>query len=125
MVGFGDRLIVICYFEEENDWWVLKYLKKLICSIIIIVVWYFNLVFFVVGFIDVYVCVLFSFIKGVDVRLEFIVWGERLFFNIICGEYLNNLVGWIYFVVFFFSGDVFVFVVYDSSIIVVYLNVFE
>lgn len=27
-VGSSDRIIAVCYYEEENDWWVSKHLKK-------------------------------------------------------------------------------------------------
>ena len=48
------------------------------------------------------------------------VWGERLPFNTVCGEYLNNSAGWVHSVSFSPSGDSLAFAAHDSSITVVY-----
>ncbi|KAK4168560.1 putative actin-related protein 2/3 complex subunit 1A [Cladorrhinum sp. PSN259] len=119
-VGSGDRLIAICYFEEENDWWVSKHLKKPIRSTITTVGWHPNSVLLAAGSTDAHARVLSSFIKGVDARPEPTAWGERLPFNTICGEYLNNSAGWIHSVAFSPSGDALAFAAHDSSITVVY-----
>lgn len=63
-----------------------------------------------------------SFIKGVDERPEPGVWGERLPFNTVCGEYLNNSAGWVHAVAFSPSGDALAFAAHDSSVTVVYPN---
>ncbi|KAK4199146.1 putative actin-related protein 2/3 complex subunit 1A [Triangularia verruculosa] len=119
-VGSGDRLIAICYFEEENDWWVSKHLKKPIRSTITTVAWHPNSVLLAAGSTDAHARVLSSFIKGVDARPEPTAWGERLPFNTICGEYLNNSAGWIHSVAFSPSGDALAFAAHDSSVTVVY-----
>lgn len=69
---------------------------------------------------DAHARVYSSFIKGVDERPEPGVWGERLPFNTICGEYLNNTAGWVSSVAFSPSGDALAFAARDSSITVVY-----
>ena len=61
-----------------------------------------------------------SFIKGVDERPESSVWGERLPFNTVCGEYLNNSAGWVHSVAFSPSGNALAFAAHDSSVTVVY-----
>jgi actin related protein 2/3 complex subunit 1A/1B len=61
-----------------------------------------------------------SFIKGVDARPEPSPWGERLPFNTVCGEFLNNTAGWVHSVAFSPSGDALAFAAHDSSITVVY-----
>jgi actin related protein 2/3 complex, subunit 1A/1B len=119
-VGSGDRVIAICYFEEENDWWVSKHLKKPIRSTITTVAWHPNSVLLAAGSTDAHARVFSSFIKGVDQRPEPGVWGERLPFNTVCGEYLNNSAGWVHSVSFSPSGDVLAFASHDSSITVVY-----
>lgn len=43
-------------------------------------------------------------------RFELIVWGERLLFGIICGEFIFFDGGWVYSVVFLFFGNIFVYV---------------
>jgi actin related protein 2/3 complex, subunit 1A/1B len=119
-VGSGDRVIAICYFEEENDWWVSKHLKKPIRSTITTVSWHPNSVLLAAGSTDAHARVFSSFVKGVDARPEPSVWGERLPFNTVCGEYLNNSAGWVHSVAFSPSGDALAFAAHDSSITVVY-----
>ncbi|TLS29397.1 hypothetical protein PpBr36_00162 [Pyricularia pennisetigena] len=119
-VGSGDRVIAICYFEEENDWWVSKHLKKPIRSTITTVAWHPNSVLLAAGSTDAHARVLSSFIKGVDTKPEPTGWGERLPFNTVCGEYLNNSAGWVHAVAFSPSGEALAFAAHDSSITVVY-----
>jgi actin related protein 2/3 complex, subunit 1A/1B len=119
-VGSGARLIPICYFEEENNWWVSKHLKKPIRSTITTVSWHPNSVLVAAGSTDGHARVLSSFIKGVDERPEPTVWGERLPFNTVCGEYLNNTAGWVHSVAFSPSGEALAFAAHDSSVTVVY-----
>ena len=119
-VGSGDRVIAICYFEEENDWWVSKHLKKPIRSTITTVAWHPNSVLLAAGSTDAHARVFSTFIKGIDSRPAPGVWGERLPFNTVCGEFLNNSAGWVHSVSFSPSGDVLAFAAHDSSITVVY-----
>jgi actin related protein 2/3 complex subunit 1A/1B len=119
-VGSGDRLIAVCYFEEENDWWVSKHLKKPIRSTVTTLAWHPNSVLLAAGSTDAHARVFSSFIKGVDARPEPTAWGERLPFNTVCGEYMNNSAGWIHSVAFSPSGDALAFAAHDSSITVVY-----
>ncbi|KAJ4421397.1 ARP2/3 actin-organizing complex subunit Sop2 [Gnomoniopsis sp. IMI 355080] len=119
-VGSGDRVIAISYFEEENDWWVSKHLKKPIRSTITSVAWHPNSVLLAAGSTDAHARVFSSFIKSVDARPEPSAWGERLPFNTVCGEFLNNSAGWVHSVAFSPSGDALAFASHDSSITVVY-----
>ncbi|KAF4983264.1 hypothetical protein FZEAL_1302 [Fusarium zealandicum] len=119
-VGSGDRVIAVCYFEEENDWWVSKHLKKPIRSTITSVAWHPNSVLLAAGSTDAHARVFSSFIKGMDARPAPGVWGERLPFNTVCGEFLNNSAGWVHSVAFSPSGESLAFAAHDSSITVVY-----
>ncbi|KAL4868762.1 hypothetical protein BDV12DRAFT_185651 [Aspergillus spectabilis] len=119
-VGSGARVIAVCYFEEENDWWISKHLKKPIRSTITTLAWHPNSVLLAAGSTDSHARVFSSFIKGVDTRPEPSAWGERLPFNTICGEYLNDSAGWIHGVCFSPSGDALAFTGHDSSVTVVY-----
>ncbi|KAK4985759.1 ARP2/3 actin-organizing complex subunit Sop2 [Elasticomyces elasticus] len=119
-VGSGARLIAICYFESENDWWVSKHLKKPIRSTITSIAWHPNSVLLAGGSTDGHARVWSSFVKGVDERPEASVWGERLPFNTVCGEYLNGTAGWVHGCAFSPSGDALAFCAHDSSITVVY-----
>ncbi|KAI9809823.1 MAG: hypothetical protein M1825_000256 [Sarcosagium campestre] len=119
-VGSGARVIAICYFEEDNDWWVSKHIKKPIRSTITTVSWHPNSVLLAAGSTDSHARVFSGFVKGVDERPEPSVWGERLPFGTVCGEYLNNSAGWITGTAFSPSGDALAFTARDSSITVVY-----
>lgn len=119
-MGSGARVIAVCYFEEENDWWVSKHLKKPIRSTVTTLAWHPNSVLLAAGSTDSHARVFSGFIKGVDERPEASVWGERLPFNTVCGEYLNDSAGWIHAVSFSPSGDALAFAAHDSSITVVY-----
>lgn len=72
------------------------------------------------GSTDGHARVLSSFVKGVDERPEASIWGERLPFGTVCGEYLNGTAGWVHSVAFSPSGDVLAFAGHDASLTVVY-----
>lgn len=97
-----------------------KHLKKPIRSTITTVAWHPNSVLLAAGSTDGHARVLSSFIKGVDARPEPSAWGERLPFNTVCGEFLNNTAGWIHSVAFSPSGNALAFAAHDSSLTVVY-----
>lgn len=119
-VGSGARIIAICYFEEENDWWVSKHLRKPLRSTVTSVAWHPNSVLLAAGSTDGHARVFSSFVKDVDQRPGPGVWGERLPFNTLCGEYLNPTAGWIHDVSFSPSGEALAFCAHDSSVTVVY-----
>ncbi|KAF2644229.1 actin-related protein-like protein 2/3 complex subunit 1A [Massarina eburnea CBS 473.64] len=119
-VGSGARLIPVCYFEEEDNWWVSKHIKKPIRSTITSVAWHPNSVLLAAGSTDGHARVLSAFVKGVDERPEPSPWGERLPFNTVCGEFLNNTAGWVHSVAFSPSGNALAFASHDSNLTVVY-----
>lgn len=119
-VGSGARTVAVCYFEEENDWWVSKHIKKPIRSTVTCVGWHPNSVLLAGGSTDGHARVFSSFIKGMDARPEATAWGERLPFNTVCGEFLNNTAGWVHSVAFSPSGNALAFAAHDSSVTVVY-----
>lgn len=97
-----------------------KHLKKPIRSTITSVAWHPNSVLLAAGSTDAHARVFSSFIKGVDKRPDPSAWGERLPFNTVCGEFLNNSAGWVHSVSFSPSGNSLAFAAHDSSITVVY-----
>jgi actin related protein 2/3 complex subunit 1A/1B len=99
---------------------VSKHIKKPIRSTITTVAWHPNSVLLAAGSTDGHARVFSSFVKGVDERPEASPWGERLPFNTVCGEFLNNTAGWIHSVAFSPSGNALAFAGHDSSITVVY-----
>ncbi|KAF9507731.1 hypothetical protein BS47DRAFT_1377844 [Hydnum rufescens UP504] len=115
-VASGDRAIAICSFDSENDWWVSKLLKKPIRSTVLSVDWHPNNVLLAAGSADNKARVLSAYIKDVDKRPTPTVWGDKLPFNTVCGEYGNPTGGWVHSVGFSPSGDVLAFASHDSSI---------
>jgi actin related protein 2/3 complex subunit 1A/1B len=119
-VASGARAIAICSFDPENNWWVARQLKKPIRSTVLSVDWHPNNVLLAAGSADMKARVFSAYIKDVDKRPSPTIWGEKLPFNTICGEYTSPAGGWVHAVGFSPSGDVLAFASHDSSISIVY-----
>lgn len=119
-VGSGARTIAVCYFENENDWWISKHIKKPIRSTILSVDWHPNSVLLAAGSTDGHARVFSGFIKDVDEKPNPTVWGERLPFQTLCGDFTDASGGWVHDVSFSPSGNSLAFVTHDSSIVVAY-----
>jgi len=119
-VASGDRAIAICSFDVENDWWVAKHLKKPIRSTVLSIDWHPNNILLAAGSADNKARVLSAYIKDIDKRPPPTVWGEKLPFNTLCGEFTSPSGGWVHSVGFSPSGDALAFASHDSSITVVY-----
>lgn len=128
--AFADvlhRAIAVCSFDAENNWWVARQLKKPIRSTVLSVDWHPNNVLLAAGSADMKARVLSAYIKDVDKRLVLhrggytrmtetlstrpaaTIWGEKLPFNTVCGEYASPAGGWVHAVSFSPSGDVLAF----------------
>ncbi|KAH7929683.1 WD40 repeat-like protein [Leucogyrophana mollusca] len=119
-VASGARAIAICSFDPENNWWVARQLKKPIRSTVLSVDWHPNNVLLAAGSADMKARVFSAYIKDVDKRPSPTVWGEKLPFNTICGEYTSPAGGWVHAVGFSPSGDVLAYASHDSSVSIVY-----
>lgn len=119
-VASGARAIAICSFDEENNWWVSKLLKKPIRSTVHDIDWHPNNVLLAAGSADMKARVFSAYIKEIDERPAATVWGSKLPFNTVCGEYMSPAGGWVHSVAFSPSGDVLAFSSHDSSINIVY-----
>ena len=123
-----DSAIAICSFDPENDWWLARQLKKPIRSTVLSVDWHPNNVLLAAGSADMKARVFSAYIKDVDKRCVATpslprslimhhassrpaptVWGEKLPFNTLCGEYTSPSGGWVHAVGFSPSGDVLAF----------------
>jgi len=82
--------------------------------------WHPNNVLLAAGSADMKARVFSAFIKDVDKRPAATVWGEKLPFNTVCGEYTSPAGGWVHAVGFSPSGDILAFASHDSSISIVY-----
>jgi len=103
------RAIAICSFDSENNWWVAKQLKKPIRSTVLEVEWHPNNVLLAAGSADMKARVFSAYIKEVDERPRPSVWGSKLPFNTLCGEYASPAGGWVHSVGFSPSGDLLAF----------------
>jgi len=119
-VASGARAIAICSFDADNNWWVAKQLKKPIRSTVLSVDWHPNNVLLAAGSADMKARVFSAYIKDVDKKPPPSVWGEKLPFNTVCGEYSSPSGGWVHSVGFSPSGDVLAFASHDSTISIVY-----
>ena len=119
-VGSSDRVVAVCYYEEENDWWVSKHLKKPLKSTITTIAWHPNDVLLACGSTDGHVRVFSAYIKGLDAKPEPTLWGSKLPFQTLCGDFTNETRAWIHGVAFSPSGDVLAYVGHDASLGVVY-----
>jgi actin related protein 2/3 complex subunit 1A/1B len=117
-VASGDKLISICYFEQENDWWVSKHLKKPITSTVLSLDWHPENILLVAGSCDKKTRVFSAWIKGIDAKASHAIWGEKLPFGTICGEFSTN--AWVHSVAWSPSGNTIAWVAHDSSLSVVY-----
>jgi len=61
-----------------------------------------------------------AFIKDTDKKPQPSVWGEKLPFNTLCGEYGSASGGWVHSVGFSPSGDALAFTSHDSTVTIVY-----
>lgn len=120
-VGSGSRLIAVCYFEKENDWWVSKHIKKPIRSTVLSIDWHPNNVLIAAGGSDFKARVFSGYIKDVDEKPSPTVWGKKMPFGELMGEYDTASAGsgWVHSVSFSPSGDQVAFVSHDSTISVV------
>ncbi|KAH8827369.1 WD40-repeat-containing domain protein [Flagelloscypha sp. PMI_526] len=119
-VASGARAIAVCSFDPENNWWVSKLLKKPIRSTVLSVDWHPNNVLIAAGSADMKARVLSAYIKEVDEKPAPTVWGSKLPFNTICGEYGSPSGGWVHTVGFSPDGDALAFASHDSTISLVY-----
>ncbi|TFK76369.1 actin-like protein ARPC3 [Pluteus cervinus] len=119
-VASGARAIAVCSFDPENNWWVSKLLKKPIRSTVLAIDWHPNNVLLAAGSADMKARVLSAYIKEVDERPSPTIWGSKLPFNTICGEFTSPSGGWVHTVGFSPSGDALAFASHDSSVSIVY-----
>ncbi|KAI0317567.1 actin-like protein ARPC3 [Amylostereum chailletii] len=119
-VASGARAIAVCSFDPDNDWWVSRLLKKPIRSTVLALDWHPNNVLLAAGSADMKARVFSAYIKDVDKKPTPTVWGEKLPFNTICGEYASPAGGWVHAVGFSPSGDVLAFASHDSTVSIVY-----
>lgn len=119
-VGSLDRVVAVCYYEEENNWWVSKHLKKPMRSTITCIDWHPNGVLLAAGGTDGHARVFSAYIKGLDAKPEPTVWGLKLPFQTLCGDFENDTKAWIHGVAFSPLGNALGYAAHDGTVTVVY-----
>ncbi|KAG4301087.1 hypothetical protein PCK1_002786 [Pneumocystis canis] len=119
-VASGAKVISVCYFEEQNDWWVSKHIKKHFRSTVFSVDWHPANILLAAGSADMKAWVFSTYIKDIDQKPEPTLWGSRLPFNTVCGEFSSITGGWVYDVKFSPSGNALAFTTHSSSVTIVY-----
>lgn len=118
--GTGARAIAVCYYDESNDWWISKHIKKPLKVTVLSVAWHPNNVLLASGSTDGHARVFSGYIKGIDSKPEPSVWGERLPFQTLCGDFTDDAQAWVHDVAFSPSGDALAWVTHDSNVMIAY-----
>lgn len=119
-VGSADRAVAVCYYEEENDWWISKHLKKPLRSTITSLSWHPNDVLLACGSTDGHARVFSTYIKGLDEKPQPSLWGSKLPFQTLVGDFTTNTGAWVHGVAFEAqAADALAFVTHDGSLSVV------
>lgn len=121
-VGLADRIVAVCYYEEENDWWISKHLKRPLRLTITSLLWHPNNVLLSCGLTDGHARVFSAYIKGLDAKPEPTCWGSKLPFQTLCGDYTTNTGSWIHAIGFSPSGNALAYVLHDAELHVVYAD---
>jgi len=119
-VASGARTIAVCQFDKEQNWWTARHIKKPIRSTVLSLDWHPNGVLLAAGSADNKARVFSAYLKEVDQKPEATVWGSKLPFNTVCGEFSSPSGGWVHAVAFSPSGDALAFASHDASVTVVY-----
>ncbi|CDZ96947.1 Actin-related protein Arp2/3 complex, subunit ARPC1/p41-ARC [Phaffia rhodozyma] len=121
-VGSGARIIAVCSFDAENNWWVAKHLKKPIRSTVLSIDWHPNNILLASGSADMKARVFSAWIKDVESRPSANIWGAKLPFNAVCGEWGSMSGGWVHDIAFSPSGDAVAFCSHDSTVTIIYAD---
>ncbi|KAI9351769.1 WD40-repeat-containing domain protein [Zopfochytrium polystomum] len=119
-VATGSKLIAIGYFAEENDWYATKHIKKHIRSTVTSLDWHPDNIVLAVGCADMKARVMSAYIKGVDQKASNPVWGDKLPFGHLCGEFGLENGGWVHSVAFSPSGNVLAWTGHDGNVCLAY-----
>lgn len=119
-VGSADRIVAVCYYEAENDWWISKHIKKPLRSTVLSIDWHPNGVLLACGATDGHARVFSGYVKQIDSKPIPTVWGERLPFQTLCGDFCDDGGAWVHDVAFSPSGDALAWVTHDSSVLIAY-----
>ena len=116
-VASGARTIAVCQFDKEQNWWTAKHIKKPIRSTVLSLDWHPNGVLLAAGAADNKARVFSAYLKEVDQKPEATVWGSKLPFNTVCGEFSSPSGGWVHAVAFSPSGDALAFASMSYSLL--------
>ncbi|KAI9348575.1 WD40-repeat-containing domain protein [Obelidium mucronatum] len=114
-VATGARLVAIAHFDVDNDWYITKHIRKPIRSTALSVEWHPENILLAVGCADMKARVFSAYVKGIDAKAANPVWGEKLPFGTLCGEFGTSNGGWVHDVAFSPSGNILAWVAHDGN----------
>ncbi|KAI9628239.1 hypothetical protein H4Q26_018151 [Puccinia striiformis f. sp. tritici PST-130] len=91
----GARAIAVCQYDEI-ELVGCQTSQETIKITVLSIAWHPNSVLLAAGSADATCRVLSAYIKGVDSKPTATVWGERIPFNTICGDFLRSSGGWVH-----------------------------
>jgi len=112
-VASGEKLVSVCYFEEDNDWWVSKHIKKH-KSTVLKIDWHPNNSLLATASSDYKTRVFAAHIKGVDKGFPENPFGTTGAFGDVLCE-IDSSLGWVQSVRWSPSGNLLAFVGQDST----------
>ncbi|KAJ3107482.1 hypothetical protein HDU97_004078 [Phlyctochytrium planicorne] len=115
-VATGSRLIAVAYFDPEYDWYSAKHIRKHFRSTVLTLDWHPNNILLAAGSSDKKTRVVSAFIKSLDQKVADPVWGDKLPFDTLCGDFGSENAGWVHSVAFSPSGNLLAFATHDGTI---------
>ncbi|KAJ1636847.1 WD40-repeat-containing domain protein [Pavlovales sp. CCMP2436] len=117
-VGSGEKLVAVCYFEEQNNFWVSKHLRKH-GSTVTCVSWSPNSLLLATGSADYRGRIVSACVRGVDTPGKQTPFGADPAFGTVLAEYASS--GWVHASAWHPNGTTVAFASHDSTVAVVSL----
>mmetsp|Transcript_10955 Transcript_10955/g.32537 ORF Transcript_10955/g.32537 Transcript_10955/m.32537 type:complete len:352 (+) Transcript_10955:393-1448(+) len=118
-VGSGEKLVPVCYFEDQNNFWVSKHMRKH-KSTVLCVAWAPGAAMLATGGADSKARVLSAYVKGVDAANKQTPFGSDPQFGSLLAEF--DCGGWVHAVAWHPNGSTVGFASHDSVISVANLT---
>eukprot|EP00304_Pavlova_gyrans_P003497 CAMPEP_0206049282 /NCGR_PEP_ID=MMETSP1466-20131121/26416_1 /ASSEMBLY_ACC=CAM_ASM_001126 /TAXON_ID=44452 /ORGANISM="Pavlova gyrans, Strain CCMP608" /LENGTH=345 /DNA_ID=CAMNT_0053424363 /DNA_START=86 /DNA_END=1123 /DNA_ORIENTATION=- len=112
-VGSGEKVVPVCYFEDQNNFWVSKHMRKH-QSTILCVAWSPSSLLLATGGADSKARVMSGYVKGVDAAGRSTPFGADAQFGSVLAEY--DCGGWVHAVAWHPNGTTIAFATHDSCV---------
>ncbi|KAI8607131.1 WD40-repeat-containing domain protein [Chytriomyces sp. MP71] len=115
-VATGSRLIAVAHYDADNDYYISKHIRKPIRSTVLSIQWHPENILLAAGCADMKARVFSAWVKGIDAKAANPVWGEKLPFGTLCGEFGTPNGGWVHDAAFSPSGNILAWVGHDGNV---------